>query len=408
MLVCSRSESYANEHVYDQLGQTVLVGGNAKILLCATGAANAACNFTVDKWDQKQRLQYQSNYCDAISVANLPQNHVAKNLRSDLGFAEASRAKPRTQHTSLIMLNRRRMVLQISACALAATGATKFAFANENEKVFDNKMLRNAIAALEKLSGGRLGVAVLDTASGARFQWRGNARFPLCSTFKFILAAAILQRVDQDVERLNRLIQVHKDDLLSNSPVSETFVAKSGATVAQLCEGSMIWSDNTAANLLLTTIGGPAGLTQFIRGLGDSVTRLDRNELDLGECRPGDERDTTTPLAMLAILHKLLVAPDSILTAKSRTQLIDWLVDNRTGDTRLRAGLPETWKVGDKTGAGGHGTNNDVAIVWPPEKPPLLIASYLTECTLDSAGTQGIHAGVAHSIVAAWRPGAKG
>lgn len=299
------------------------------------------------------------------------------------------------------MFNRRNFVIQISAASVAIPSGFGPTFAGKAD--LGSKPLRNHIAALEKLSGGRLGVAVLDTASGANFQWHGDARFPLCSTFKFILVAAVLQRVDHGFEQLNRLIQVQNNDLLSNSPVSEKFVNTAGATVAQLCEASIIWSDNTAANLLLATINGPAGLTQFIRGLGDVDTRLDRNEPDLGECRPGDDRDTTTPLAMLGTMRSLLVTQNSILTPKSRTQLIDWLVDNRTGNTRLRAGLPEAWKVGDKTGAGGHGTNNDVAIVWPPGKPPLLIVSYLTECKLDGVGTQGIHAGVAKAIAAAWQ-----
>ena len=303
------------------------------------------------------------------------------------------------------MLNRRQL-MQLSACSALAACAVKPAITSKAE--FGNMQLRDQIAALEKLSGGRLGVAVIDTASDARFHWRGNERFPLCSTFKFILVAAVLQRVDRGQEQLDRLIPVQSADLLGNSPVSETFVGTPGASVAQLCEGSIIRSDNTAANLLLSTIGGPAGLTQFIRGLDDTNTRLDRNEPDLGECQPGDERDTTTPLAMLGSMHNLLAAQNSILTLQSRTQLTRWLVDNRTGDTRLRAGLPKTWKVGDKTGAGGHATNNDVAIVWPPGKPPLLIASYLTECKLDAAGTQDIHASVAKAVAVAWQSDVNG
>ena len=299
------------------------------------------------------------------------------------------------------MLNRRQLILLFSTATAAAACATNPATTDKVK--FGDTQLADKIAALEKLSGGRLGVAVVDTANAASFHWRGNQRFPLCSTFKFILAAAVLQRVDRGQERLDRLIPVRKADLLSNSPVAERFVDKPGATVAQLCEGCIIWSDNAAANLLLPIIGGPAGLTQFMRSLGDNVTRLDRNEPDLGECRPGDDRDTTTPLAMLGIMRSLLVTKNSILTPHSRTQLTDWLVDNRTGDTRLRAGLPKTWKVGDKTGAGGHGSNNDVAIVWPPGKAPLLITSYLTECKLDGAGTQGIHAGVAKAIADAWQ-----
>jgi len=302
------------------------------------------------------------------------------------------------------MLNRRQLILNLYSCSALALAlpacAVKPAITSKVKS--GNTQLQDQIAALEKLSGGRLGVAVIDTASNSRFHWRGDERFPLCSTFKFILAAAVLQRVERGQERLDRLIPVYSADLLSNSPVSETFVGKSGASVAKLCEANIIWSDNTAANLLLATIGGPAGLTQFIRGLDDAITRLDRNEPKLGECTPGDLRDTTTPLAMLGTMRRLLISEDSKLSQRSRAQLIAWLVDNRTGDTRLRAGLPKTWKVGDKTGAGGHATNNDVAIAWPPGKEPLLIASYLTESTLDAPGIQGIHASVAKAI-AAWQ-----
>ena len=299
------------------------------------------------------------------------------------------------------MLNRRQLVLNLSSCGALALAlpvyAAKPALAKTDAA---GQRLRDAIAALEKQSGGRLGVAVIDTARNQHFQWRSDERFPLCSTFKFILAAAILQRIDQGKEQLDRLIPVQKLDLVDNSPVSEKYVATPGASVSQLCEGSIIFSDNTAANLLLLTIGGPAGLTQFIRSLGDANTRLDRNEPELGEGLPGDLRDTTTPLAMLTSMRRLLLDDKSPLSNSSRAQLTAWLVDNRTGATRLRAGLPKTWKAGDKTGAGGHGSNNDVAIIWPPGKPPLLIASYLTECKLDGPGTQGIHANVAKAITA--------
>ncbi len=302
------------------------------------------------------------------------------------------------------MLNRRQLLSNLSTCCALALAlpacAPKPAITNKSKS--DNRHLHDQIAALEKLSGGRLGVAVIDTESNSHFDWRGDERFPLCSTFKFILAAAVLHRVERNQERLDRLIPVLTTDLLSNSPVSETFVGKPGASVAQLCGANIIWSDNTAANLLLTTIGGPAGLTQFIRGLNDEATRLDRNEPDLGQCTPGDLRDTTTPSAMLETMRRLLISDDSVLTKRSRAQLTAWLVDNRTGDTRLRAGLPKTWKVGDKTGAGGHATNNAVAIAWPPGKAPLLIASYLTESTIDARGVQAIHASVAKAI-AAWQ-----
>jgi beta-lactamase class A len=149
-------------------------------------------------------------------------------------------------------------------------------------------------------------------------------------------------------------------------------------TTQALLEAAIEYSDNTAANLLLTAIGGPAGLTKYVRGLGDAVTRLDRTEPTLNTNIKGDPRDTTTPAAMLADLQTVLVGATA-LSDPSRRHLIDWLVANTTGNERLRAGLPAGWRVGDKTGTGVNGATNDIAIAWPPGKPPVLIAAYFSE-----------------------------
>ena len=135
-------------------------------------------------------------------------------------------------------------------------------------------------------------------------------------------------------------------------------------TLAEICEAAMIVSDNTAGNLILAALGGPAGFTAYVRSLGDSITRLDRIEPDLNEAAPGDPRDTTTPLAMLGNVQKLVLG--DALSAASREQLTKWMLGNKTGDTRLRAQLPAGWRTGDKTGAGERGTNNDVGVLWPP------------------------------------------
>ncbi|WP_416339006.1 class A beta-lactamase [Paraburkholderia sp. CNPSo 3076] len=234
-------------------------------------------------------------------------------------------------------------------------------------------------AAIEAQAGGRLGVAMLDTASGDARGWRMHERFPMCSTFKVLLVSAVLTRKDHGKEDLARKVVYSPAQVVSYSPVSGPRAGGEGMTVAELCEAALTRSDNTAANLLLESIGGPSAITAFARSIGDPVTRLDRNETTLNEAIPGDPRDTTTPAAMVANLRELLLGER--LSAASREQLIAWLVANKTGDARLRAGLPKDWRVGDKTGTGDRGTANDVAIVWPTGRAPILVTTYLTGAT---------------------------
>src|SRR6187399_2891703 len=228
-----------------------------------------------------------------------------------------------------------------------------------------DQRLIDEIRRLESESGGRLGVCVLDTATGARHVHRGDERFPMCSTFKVLAAAAILARVDAGKEQLARRITFDASALVTYSPVSEKHAGGDGMTLAEICDAAVTLSDNTAANLLLAAIGGPPGLTAYVRGLGDEVTRLDRNEPSLNEALPDDPRDTTTPNAMASSLEALILGT-AALSAASREQLTAWLLANKTGDTRLRAGLAKDWRVGDKTGSGARGTANDIAVIWPP------------------------------------------
>jgi beta-lactamase class A len=234
-----------------------------------------------------------------------------------------------------------------------------------------------AFADLERKNGGRLGVMVLDTATGERIGQRENERFPMCSTFKFLLAAAVLRRVDRHEEKLERTIAVPPKPLLPNSPITEQH-AGGTMTVAALCEAILTRSDNTGANLLLETIGGPAGVTNFARSIGDKVTRLDRTETSLNEARPGDPRDTTSPAAMAEDLNRVLLG--NVLTEGSRGQLVKWMEANQTGLDKLRAGAPAGWKVADKTGNNGENTMNDIAVFWPPSGKPLIVAAYITQC----------------------------
>jgi beta-lactamase class A len=239
-------------------------------------------------------------------------------------------------------------------------------------------------AALEKASGGRLGVTLLDTASGRRIGHRQDERFPMCSTFKLALSAAVLHLADQGTLSLDRRLPVRQQDMLSHAPVTKRHVGKD-LTVRDLCRATMVTSDNPAANLLLGVVGGPAGVTAFLRANGDAVTRNDRLEPDMNRFAPDDPRDTTSPAAMAASLQRFVLG--EVLTPASRLQLADWLIDNETGDARLRAGLSPAWRVGDKTGSNGEDTTNDIAILWPlAGGAPWVLASYLQGATVDDAG----------------------
>lgn len=230
---------------------------------------------------------------------------------------------------------------------------------------------------LEIRSGGRLGVVALDTATWARIGHRGTERFALCSTFKLLLAASVLSRVDAGDETLGRRVPYTKADLLDYSPVTKAHVKEGALTVGQLCEAAVEESDNAAANLLLKTVGGPEGLTKYLRSLGDEVTRLDRDEPALNSNLPDDPRDTTTPASMVETVRLLLLG--DALSAASREKLAGWMLACKTGRARLSAGVPSDWRVGDKTGTGGRGAANDVAIIWPPGRKPILVAAYYSD-----------------------------
>lgn len=230
-------------------------------------------------------------------------------------------------------------------------------------------------AALEKACAGRLGVTVLDTASGRRIGHRQDERFPLCSTFKTVLAATVLDQSRRVPGLLDRRLPVREADLLSHAPVARRHAGKDLA-VRDLCRATIITSDNTAANLLFDVVGGPPAMTAFLRAQGDSVTRSDRPEPELNSFAEGDPRDTTTPAAMAATLQRLVLG--DALAPGARQQLADWLIDNETGDACLRAGLGARWRVGDKTGSNGEDARNDTAVLWPMEGgSPWVITAYL-------------------------------
>ena len=251
-------------------------------------------------------------------------------------------------------------------------------------------------AELERESGGRLGVAVLDTETGGTLGYRRDERFPLCSTFKLLAAALVLHRVDEGKEQLERRVTFTEAEVLSYAPVTKQHV-HGGMTMGELCDAAITLSDNTAANLLLASFGGPAGLTAFVRGsLQDPVTRLDRTEPTLNTAIPGDVRDTTSPGAIVRDMHRLLLG--STLSESSRQQLMRWLRDAKTGLEKIHAGLPSSWTEGDKTGSGERGTSNDVAILFPPSRRPILAAVYLTDTSISAERENGIHGQIGRLI----------
>jgi beta-lactamase class A len=255
------------------------------------------------------------------------------------------------------------------------------------------------VSALERETGGRIGVAALDTETGVQINHRADERFAMCSTFKLMLAAAVLSRVDSGALRLSQRLRYTADSVLSNSPITAAHLQEGALPVGVLAQAIVEVSDNTAANLLLELIGGPAGYTAYLRNLGDELTRLDRVELDLNSNLPSDPRDTTTPAAMLADMNKSLVG--NSLAMHSRKRLLDWMRDCRTGRERLRAGVPASWSAGDKTGTGGRGAVNDLAIFWPANRRPILVACYQSDSNRSSDVLSAVHARIGAILASA-------
>lgn len=258
--------------------------------------------------------------------------------------------------------------------ALSALMLAALLFGNA-EAATENEEAANPFVQLEKQTEARIGVAAIDASSKREVMHRAEERFAMCSTFKVLAAAAVLQRVDQNKEQLDRFVRYGEAQLLTYAPVTREHLNEGGMTLDAICAAAIGLSDNTAGNLLLDAIGSPKGLTKFARSLDDRATRLDRTEPTLNVVTPSDERDTTTPAAMCRDLQRLFTS--QILSPKSQTRLEDWMKASQTGMRMIRAGLPAGWSAGDKTGRSGTGTTNDIAILRPPAGGPIFIAIYL-------------------------------
>lgn len=303
---------------------------------------------------------------------------------------------------------RRGLLLSFLVCVVGVPLASCRTAANGP----DAQDLERELAALER--GGRLGVAVLDTGTGAVRGHRLDERFAMCSTFKLALAAMVLDRAAKGGKALQARLVVGSGDLLAHAPVARAAVeaaAARGAATAELsleelAEAAQTTSDNAAANLLLRDLGGPAAFTAFCRAQGDALTRLDRYEPEMSLVMPGDERDTTTPRAMAQLLARLFGGG---LAAAERQTLRRWMVDTATGSARVRGGLPAEWLAGDKTGTGGGGGMtvhcNDVVWIEAPGRAPVVVAVYYDTGVVGewpSEVDEGVLAEVGRAVTRGW------
>ena len=281
------------------------------------------------------------------------------------------------------MIDRRIFCLASGAAWLGLTHGNTWA---------DTGALQDALRDIEATARGRLGVHLIDTATGREQGWRADERFLMLSSFKLLASALVLDRADRGEESLERRIRYRRQDLVAWSPVTERHVGGEGLSLAQLCEATITTSDNTAANLILASYGGPGALTAYARRLGDRVTRLDRTEPELNRrAASGEPLDTTTPRAMAHTLRALLVG--DALAPASRARLLQWLLANTTGGKRLRAGLPAGWRIGEKTGTAGDDAN-DIGIAFPPQRAPVIVTAYLAESATDGATREAALASV--------------
>ncbi len=272
--------------------------------------------------------------------------------------------------------------------------------ATQSPAPLDTAATDRAFEQLESDFDARLGVFAVDTGTGGSLEHRADDRFAYASTFKAMAAAAVLDRTS--TAELDTVVTYTSDDLVDYSPVTEQHV-DTGMTLRQLCDAAVRFSDNTAGNLLLRELGGPAGLDAALAEIGDDVTQVARWEPELNEATPGDDRDTSTPRALATSLHAFAV--DDALVEEDRTVLTEWLRGNTTGDALIRAAAPSGWTVGDKTGSGGYGTRNDIAVLWPPDGDPIVVAIMSSRDEPDAERDDALVAAAAEVVVEALASG---
>jgi beta-lactamase class A len=276
------------------------------------------------------------------------------------------------------------------ACALLPLLALAPAHAEESQS------LNAALSKLEQQLGGRIGVVAIDTGSGKRIGFRSDERFPMCSSFKMVLAGAILKKSVDTPALMQKQIAIAAADMVFHAPITGKHQGGS-LTIEALSDAVVRYSDNPAANLLLKEVGGPAGLTAFARSIGDTEYRSDRFETELNTAIPGDPRDTTTPAAMAGTVQALVLG--KALPPAQQKQLKDWMLGNTTGNAKIRAGVPAGWAVADKTGnCGRYGTTNDIGLMYPPGRAPIALAIYTARIKQEDEGSDATIAAVAKLV----------
>lgn len=257
-----------------------------------------------------------------------------------------------------------------------------------------------AFTGLEEEHDARLGVYALDTGTGQEVEYGADDRFAYASTFKALAVGALLDQHGAEV--LEERMDLSEEDLLEHAPIAEELLeeGRTDMTLREASDATVRYSDNTAGNLVLERLGGPEGFQEALREIGDETTSADRWEPDLNEAVPGDERDTSTPRAMAESLRTYVLEEESLAEGE-REFLTDLLVRNTTGDTLVRAGVPEDWEVGDKSGGGGYATRNDIAVAWPSEGDPVVIAVMSSRDEEDAEYDDALVAGATEAAVEA-------
>jgi len=280
---------------------------------------------------------------------------------------------------------------------LMALFTSSFFSAAEAFSAETDRSIEEDIRLIETKSGGELGVAVLDTGTNQVVGHRLDERFALCSTFKALAIAFVLARVDQGKEQLDRRVDFSEQDLVLPYKATKPHVGPEGMTIDELCKAAAIYSDSTAANLLLASFGGPAELTDYLRSIGDNVTRVDNVEPKLNIVKPGELHDTTSPRAMAETMKRIILG--DMLSPRSRGLLTDWLVNGQDAATqRLRKGVPAGWRIANKPGTWKGISTNDVGVIWPPHRPPVVVAAYLSHAPGSIESQEAVLADVARCV----------